>query len=104
MVRAADGSRQRIGSAIGFGPPIGELGPTTVTVRRLAHRQGRAVLRDCLIARRQHVPERLRRRDEIPIFGIATSSPAGLSQPRATPATPKEEPVTGSANVPYAPV
>ena len=60
----------------------------------------RAVLRDCFIARRQHVPERPRRRDEIPIFGIATSSPAGLSQPRASPATPKEEPVTGSANVP----
>ena len=77
MVRAADGSRQRIGSASGFGPPVGELGPTTVTVRRSAHRQGRAVLQDCLIARRQHVPERPRRGDENPIFGIATSSSAG---------------------------
>ncbi len=64
----------------------------------------RAVLRDCLIARRQHVPERPRRRDEIPVFGIATSSPASLSQPRASPATPKGEPVTGTANVPYGPV
>ena len=61
----------------------------------------RAVLRDCLIARRQHVPARPRRGDEIPIFGSPRRHPPGLSQPRAT---PKGEPVTGSANVPYGPV
>ena len=47
---------------------------------------------------------RPRCRDEIPIFGSPRRHPPGLSQPRATPATPKEEPVTGSTNVPYGPV
>ena len=40
---------------------------------------GRAVFQNCLIARRQYVPERPRCGDENTTFGIATSSSAGSS-------------------------
>ena len=69
--------------------------------RSLAQPTGLTTERFCVIARRQYVPERPRHGDEIPIFGSPRRHPPGLAQP---PATPKGEPVTGSANVPYGPV